>query len=111
MTSLLYSPPLLLSVFSKVSAVDMHCTCHKKNKKSDGQRKVRWLFWQEIAYLENRDITLGRTGPSCARAGTAKPWFAGNFFSDCSGSQGNSKERGWRVEDLEESLGSLVPWN
>lgn len=75
MTGILYFSPLLLSVFSNVSTVDMYCTCHKKNKqRSYGKRKVRWLFWQEIAYLENHDVTLGRTGPSCDWAGTATPW-------------------------------------
>lgn len=71
----------------------------KINKKSYGKRKVRRLFWQEIAYLENHDVTLGRTGPSCDWAGTAKPWFAGDFFSDCSGSRGELQVallEGWR---------------
>lgn len=84
--------PLLLSVFSNVSTVGMHCTCPKKNKQGKlWKKKGQMAVWAGIAYLEGHDVTLGRPGPSGDWAGTAKPWFAADFSSDRSGFRGNSK--------------------
>lgn len=100
-------------LFSNVSTVDMCCSYPNRSKQgklytyiymcvlSEIIGKVRLLFWQEMAYLENREGSMRRSGSSCDWPAITKQ-LEGDFFCERSRTLVIPSSHCWWFDDLAE---------